>query len=208
MCNSHRRRLVRATVLGVCGALAASAAQAGTVETRTAFGRIEMVEEVRTLDPGEMPFMHMANEWTKLHLRWRSADGVVRIDVIDGGWTIEARVSAEAGQDLCIASADHLQYGGVAGEDEIKDQVREVIASLANGCPVVSPAAAVAHARTLADGATDFVAAEDGMRARALQLFKRPLTRCLAPPPPPRRSKADGPPVVPMFYGPPAPKCR
>ncbi len=201
-------RSVRAAVLGICAAWFAAAAQAGTVETRTPFGRIEMVEEVRTLDPGEAPLMHMPSEWTKLDLRWRSADGLVRVDVIDDGWIIKARVFAEAGKDLCIASADHLQYGGVAGEDEIKDQLREVIASFANECPVVSPADAVAQARTLADGAADFAAAEDGMRARALELFKRPLTRCLAPLPPPRRLKNDGPEVVPMFYGPPPPKCR
>lgn len=188
--------------------MVASTVQAGTVETRTSFGRIEMVEEVRTLDPGELPIMHMPNEWTKLHLRWRSADGAVRVDLIDDGRLIEAGVSAEAGRDLCAASADHLQYSGVAGEDEIKDGLREIIASLANGCPVVSPAVAVAHARTLADGAADFAAAEDGLRARALQLFKRPLTRCLAPLPPPRRSKAEGPRVVPISYGPPPPKCR
>jgi hypothetical protein len=188
--------------------LLASIAQAGTVETRMPFGRIEMIEEVRTLDRGELPIMHMPNEWTKLHLRWRSADGVVRVDVIDDGRIIEAGVSAEAGKEFCISSADHLQYSGVAGEAEIKDQLRNVIASLANGCPVVSPAAAIAHARTLADGAADFAAAENGMRVRALALFKRPLPRCLQPLPPPRRSKKDGLEVVPMFYGPPPPKCR
>jgi len=200
--------LVRAAALGVCAALVASVARAGTIETRTSFGRIEMVEEVRTPDPGELPIMDMPDTWTKLHLHWRSADGVVGVDVTDDGRIVEARVSAEAGKQFCISSADHLQYSGVAGEAEIKDQLQNLIASLAAGCPVIVPPTAVAHARTLADGGPDFAVAENAMRARALVLFQHPLTRCLAPLPPPRRSKKDGPEVIPMLDGPPSPTCR
>jgi hypothetical protein len=168
-----------------CLTLLAPAAQAGTVETRTAFGRIELVEEVRTRDPGEPPIMHVATEWTKLHLRWRSADGVVAVDVIDDGWMIEALVTATVGKASCVSSIDYLQYSGVAGEDEIADDLRAHIEWLpSGGCTMFSREASAGYARTLADGAKDFVAAEDGLRARARDLFKRPLSRCLAPPPP------------------------
>lgn len=176
MCNppgSHG--LARAAALGVCAALAATVAHAGTVETRTPFGRIEMVEEVRTRDPGEPPIMHVATEWTRLHLRWRSADGVMAVDVVDDGWIIGATAR---GAD-CSASSTHLQYSGVAGEAEIKDVVRELLASLDKACPRLPKGAA--YAPTLAQGDTDFAAAEDGLRSRALALFRRPPTRCLAP---------------------------
>jgi hypothetical protein len=153
----------------------ASAAQAGTVETRTPFGRIEVVEEVRTRDPGEIPIVHVETAWTKLHLRWRSQDGVMGVDVIDNGRIIEVFLN---GAD-CVARTDYLQYSGVAGELEIQDGVRELLASLDKACPRL-PAGA-AYAPTLADGAADFKAAEDGMRTRALVLFKRPPTRCLPP---------------------------
>ncbi|KRA56173.1 hypothetical protein ASD79_17595 [Caulobacter sp. Root655] len=177
MCSSIRpRRLVRAAVLGTCVAWFAAAAQAGTVETRTPFGRIEMVEEVRTRDPGEPPIMHVATEWTKLHLRWRSADGVMSVDVIDSGGIVQAAIE---GAD-CSASTAYLQYSGVAGEHEIVDGVRTLLALLDKDCPRLPSGAT--YATTLADGAADFVAAEDGLRSRALILFRRPLTRCLPPP--------------------------
>jgi hypothetical protein len=168
-------RSVRAAALGTCAAWLAAAAQAGTVETRTPFGRIEMVEEVRTRDPGEPAIMHVDTEWTQLHLRWRSADGVMSVDVIDSGWIIQAAIK---GAD-CSALTAHLQYSGVAGEDEIIDGVRTLLALLDKDCPRLPPGAT--YATTLADGAKDFAAAEDGFRAWARDLFKRPLTRCLAP---------------------------
>lgn len=176
MCKSIRsRRLVGVAVLAAWSALAASVAQAGTVETRTPFGRIELVEQVRTRDPGEPPIMHVATEWTNLHLRWRSLDGVMSVEVIDSGAMIEAVVN---GAD-CSASTSYLQYSGVAGELAITQGVRDLLASLEKLCPRLPPGAA--YSRTLADGAADFAAAEDGLRARALALFKRPLTRCLPP---------------------------
>jgi hypothetical protein len=180
----RRHRPVHAVVLAACASLAASAVQAGTTETRTAFGRIEMVEEVRVRDPGEPPIMHVATEWTKLHLRWRSVDG----------WMIEALFTATVGEASCVSSINYLQYSGVAGEHEIEDDVRAHIARLpSGGCTILSPEAATGYARTLADGAKDFAAAEDGFRARARDLFKRPATRCLAPP----FSKAGQPAVIP-----------
>jgi hypothetical protein len=192
-------RLFRAAALGICASLAASVVQAGTTETRTAFGRIEMIEEVRVRDPGEPPIMHVATEWTKLHLRWRSADGGMSIDVIDDGWMIEALFTATVGKASCVSSTNYLQYSGVAGEYEIEDSVRAHIAWLrSGGCTMLTREAAAGYARTLADGAEDFAAAEDGLRARARDLFKRPLTRCLAPAPP----KTGEPILAPMPFQP------
>lgn len=193
-------RSIRAAALGICAILTAPAGvRAGTTETRTTFGTIEMVEEVRTRDPGELPIMHVATEWTKLHLRWRSADGVVAVDVIDDGTMIEARVNATVGKAFCVSSINYLQYSGVAGEHEIEDDVRAQIAWLpSGGCNILSREAATGYARTLADGAKDFAAAEDGFRARARDLFKRPLTRCLEPPFP----KEGQPAWVPMPFQP------
>ena len=159
--------------------MAASGVQAGTTETRTAFGRIELVKEVRVRDPGEPPIMHMATEWTKLHLRWRTVDGVVAVDVIDDGRMIEARVTATVGKASCISSINYLQYSGVAGERAIRDEVRAHVAWLpSGGCTILSREAAAGYAATLADGQDDFAAAEDGLRTVARDLFKRP-TRCL-----------------------------
>jgi hypothetical protein len=189
MCNSYRSSSpFHAVGLGVCVVWLASAAQAGTVETRTAFGRIEMVEEVRTRDPGEPPIMHVATEWTKLHLRWRSVDGLMAVDVVDDGRMIEANVTVGTGEPRCSTSAHYLQYRGAAGEAEIESELRALIARFATWCPIVSTTTGTSYARSLADGASDFVEAEDGLRAGARDLFKRPPTRCLAP----RPSKARG----------------
>lgn len=158
-----------------------------------------MVEEVRVRDPGEPPIMHVATEWTKLHLRWRSVDGGMIIDVIDDGWMIGALFTATVGEASCVSSINYLQYSGVAGEHEIEDDVRAHIARLpSGGCTILSPEAAIGYARTLADGVKDFAAAEDGFRARARDLFKRPPTRCLAPPFP----KAGQPAVIPLPFQP------
>lgn len=190
----------RTAPLVACLVLAASQAHGGTVETRTPFGTIEMVEEVRTRDPGEPPIMHVATEWTKLHLRWGSTDGVVTVDLIDDGWMIEAVVAAKGASTSCITSVDHLQYSGAAGEYEIADQMRVVLAWLKT-CPGVSSKAAAGYARTLADGAADLTRAEDGLRARARALFRRTPVRCLPP-----ILKKDEPPVIPLpFQG---PVCR
>lgn len=207
MRNSIRPcRLVSAAVLGACAVWLTAAAQAGTVETRTPFGRIEMVEEVRTRDPGEPAIMHVATEWTKLYLHWRSADGVMTVDVIDNGWMITADIRASAGKPSCSTGANYLQYRGVAGESEIENELRTVIARFPQWCSIVSPATGADYARTLADGADDLAAAEDRLRTRANDLFKRPLTRCLAPPP---RSKKAGPEVIMMTLdGPPPLPCR
>jgi hypothetical protein len=206
MRNSVRSHpLVRAVALAGCVALLTPAAQAGTVETRTSFGRIEMVEEVRTLDPGELPIMHMPNEWTKLHLRWRSLDGVMSVDVVDDGWMMKADITATFGKATCFTYRDHLQYRGLAGESEIPDQVRDAMMSFDENCSELSPKTRAAYARTLADAAQDLAVAEDGMRTRARVLFKRSLVRCVAPPP---RSKSERLDPIPMPYGPPPPDCR
>lgn len=206
MCNQIRRSVV-VVALGL-GVLLAATAQADTVETRTAFGRIERVEEVRTRDPGEPPIMHVATEWMRLHLRWRSLDGVMSVDVVDDGWRIKAYANATVGKASCVSSADYLQYRGVAGESEIEAGVRDLIARVvAGGCTLVSHEAAAVYVRTLADGADDFAAAEDGLRARARDLFKRPPTRCLVPPRPPPPKK--GQPEIVMIFEPfQAPPCR
>lgn len=202
MCNQTRRRqsAVIAVALSFCALVAAGGARAGTVETRTPFGRIEMVEEVRTRDPGEPPIMHVATEWTKLHLRWRSRDGVVSVDIVDDGWMIKAYVDATVGKASCLSSVNYLQYSGVAGESEIEAEVRDLIARLlaTRGCALVSREVSADQVRTLADGAEDFAAAEVGLRARARDLFKRPPTRCLAPPPqpPPPRPKKGQPEIL------------
>jgi len=190
MRNQTYRSIVAAT-LGL-GVFLAGAAQAGTVETRTPFGRIEMVEEVRRRDPGEPPIMHVATEWTRLHLRWRSLDGVVALDVVDDGWRIKANIEVRIGQASCLSSADYLQYSGVAGEYDIAGEVRALIARLpTSGCAFFSREASAGYVRTLADGVHDFAVAEDGLRARAGDLFKRPPTRCLVPLPSPRPKKGQ-----------------
>jgi hypothetical protein len=172
-------------------ALAASQAHAATVEKATRFGVIAVVEEERRRDPGQVPLIHVADEWTKLHLRWTSRDGVMTVDVADDGERIEAVVDGAG----CSSSSSYLQYSG-AGELEIADMVRGVLASLDRACPRF--AKGVAYAPTLADGAEDFAAAEAAMRAQAVVLFKRPSTRCL----PPRDQ-------IPMVAGPyQAPPCR
>jgi hypothetical protein len=209
MCNQIRSRPVaQAAFLGACAAwLTAASAQAGTVETRTPFGRIEMVEEVRTRDPGEPAIMHVATEWTKLYLHWRSADGVMTVDVIDNGWMITADIRASAGKPSCSTGANYLQYRGVAGESEIENELRTVIARFPQWCSIVSPATGADYARTLADGADDLAAAEDRLRTRSIDLFKHPPTRCLAPPP--TRSNKAGPEVFMMTLDGPRPlPCR
>ncbi len=210
MCKSHGScRSVPVAALGIFAALAASAAVAGTVETRTAFGRIEMVEEAWTLDPGATPLIGMANAWTKLHLRWRSADGLMAVDVIDDGWMITADLSAGVGKPSCSTSINYLQYSGVAGEFEIQPELRAAIARFAKWCPVVSPATGARYAATLADGAVDFVAAENGLRTRTRERFGRSPARCLTPAPPPPGSRNKGPQLPVMALdGPPILPCR
>ena len=160
--------------LVACLALAAFQAHAATVEKTTRFGAIALVEEERRRDPGQAPLIHAADQWTKLHLRWTSRDGVMSVDVADDGEWIEATVDGAG----CSTASSYLQYGGV-GELEIADGVRDLLASLDRICPRFVKG--MAYAPTLADGAGDFAAAEAAMKARSIVLFKRPPTRCLPP---------------------------
>lgn len=155
--------------------LAVSASvRAETVEQRTAFGAVVLVQEVRTRDPGQPPIMHMADEWTKLHLRWTAATGDMTIEIVDDGHAL----SIAADGHECALRSTYERYARQTGEPALWRQMQAYLQQLAKVCPRISRVEVRAYGRALAGAEDDFVAGVEALKKRAALVFKHDLGRC------------------------------
>jgi hypothetical protein len=159
-----------ATAITICW----SAARAETVMQETSFGAFTLVREIKTRDPGEPLIMHVATEWTKLHLRWRSRTGDMRVELIDNGGMLEIDMDGHE----CSSGARYLRYGKRLGEPALWSDMNSMLASLTKICPRIEPARRAAYAAEFALARDDYVAGIEALKKRAARLLNPSLTRC------------------------------
>jgi hypothetical protein len=81
--------------------------EARITETSTSLGAYVLIEEVSALEAGETPIMHVNRNWTKLHLRFVTADKVAIVDVVDDG----QRLAIEIETSKCFSTTWPVEYG-------------------------------------------------------------------------------------------------
>ncbi len=154
--------------------LLAVAAWSGTVEHRTAFGSMTLIQEEWTRDPGELPMIHAPNAWKKLHLRWDAREGDMSVELLDDGRVLQIGVR---GHD-CLQAATFFHYARRTGEPALwRDMVGQLDA-LAKACPRISAERREALSREFADARDDFVVGVEALKKRAATVVARDLNRC------------------------------
>jgi hypothetical protein len=147
---------------------------AKTVERKTKIGTLLLVEENRTSDPGEPPPLHIANEWTKLHLRWIALSGDMTIDLEDDGHMLQIVVD---GHD-CIGSAPFQRYRQREGEPEIWAEMHSSLLAVLKACPRIGADQAAIYIRGLREAGADFAVGVEALKHLARQTFRNTLARC------------------------------
>lgn len=150
------------------------AVDAKTVATNTSFGAIELVQEVRTRDPGEPEVMHVATEWTKLRLLWASQAGDMTVRLEDDGEMLDIYV---AGHD-CLSRAPFQRYRNEIGEPALWNSVLANMRNLMSACPRVSASQSRSYTREISNSADDFVPAVEALKSRTHTVFRSDLKRC------------------------------
>lgn len=152
----------------------AVAAWSGTVEHRTAFGSMTLIQEEWTRDPGELPIMHAPDAWKKLHLRWDAREGDVSVELLDDGRVLQIGVR---GHD-CLQAATFYHYARRTGEPALwRDMVGQLDA-LGKICPRISAERRQALNREFATARDDFVVGVEALKKRAATVVARDLNRC------------------------------
>lgn len=159
--------------LMLCFAAGAPSAAATAEQTRS-FGTVALIEEVRTLEPDEPPIMHVATEWTKLHLRWRSQDGALIVNLTDDGEMLQIDVKTRA---ECFLTAPYQRFR-TGGEPALWQAMTSAAHDLLRACPRVKRAPALSYIRELGQSAADFRTGVEAMKSRSTGLFGKTLKRC------------------------------
>lgn len=145
---------------------------AATVKQSQSFGSLALIEEV-TLNADEPPIMHFATEGTKLHLRWRSQDGSVTVDLTDDGGMLQIDVKTDA---ECILSAPHQRFS-TGGESALWQAMTTAVRDLLRACSRVKPAAVLSYLRELGQSENDFEIGVKAMKSRSTLSFGKTLRR-------------------------------
>jgi hypothetical protein len=147
---------------------------AATVEQSRSFGTIALIEEVRTREPDEPLIMHVATEWTKLHLRWRSEDSSLIVNLTDDGGMLQ--INVKTGFE-CFLSAPYQRFR-TGGEPALWQAMTTAARDLLRACPRVRRTAALSYLRELGQSATDFQTGVAAMKSRSILLWGKTLKRC------------------------------
>jgi len=143
----------------------------GVTETRRAIGAYELVERTYRLEPGEVPIMHVTQNYATLALTF--GDATFNVSLVDTGNV----VSFEAGGTGCLGSQWPLRWRGKRGERELfRDMVRYV-ASLEKSCGRDRAVSRGFLARLKASR-PDFAVAVEAMKTRVLEIMRPLRSRC------------------------------
>ncbi|MDQ0250110.1 uncharacterized protein YjeT (DUF2065 family) [Sphingomonas kyeonggiensis] len=159
---------------GLLPLMLAVAAWSGTVEHRTAFGSMTLIQEEWTRDPDQVPMIHAPNAWKKLHLRWDAREGDMSVELLDDGRVLQIGVR---GHDCLQASTFH-HYARRTGEPALWREMVGQLDTLAKACPRVSALRREALGREFAAARDDFVAGVEALKKRAATVVARDLNRC------------------------------
>ena len=163
------KSLARMLIATLAFAIALGAHAASAADRAARFGALS-VEQSAKIGPG-------GSVEDRLHLRWRSADGLAWLDLIDDGETMRGEADARS----CRVTIHYQKYDWRAGEPRLRRRLSGMLDSMAEYC---SNVAAGDRARwrseyQLAEG--DFPAAIEEMKRRALLLFDGEMKRCRQP---------------------------
>lgn len=162
---------------GLLSLLLAVAAWSGTVEHRTGFGSMTLIQEEWTRDPSQPPMIHAPNAWKKLHLRWQAPDGDLTVALVDNGRILQIDTSGHG----CLRSAYYYGYGRKTGEPLLWRAMTGELRAFATACPRVPAMRAAAYAKAFAGTRDDFVAGVEALKKRAVTVVATNLARCSPP---------------------------
>ena len=174
MVHQAEMRLANLGFLLMLSFAAGGPSAAATVEQSRSFGTIALIEEVRTREPNEPPWMHGATDWTKLHLRWRSQDGSLIVDLTDDGEMLQIHGERKGG---CLLSAPYQRFR-TGGEPALWQAMTMAARELLRTCPGVQHTEGRFYLRELGQSANDFQAGVAAMKSRSISLFGKTLKRC------------------------------
>jgi len=157
--------------------MVAFAAWSGTVEHRTSFGSVTLIQQAWTRDPSQPPIMHVPNSWKKLHLRWDAPDGDMAVSLIDDGQILEIAVE---GHD-CSSSGPYRHYRRRIGEPILWMQMQTQMLVLMRLCPRISRDQSIAYLRAFGGTRDDFIAGVEALKKRAAIFLGPKLERCRPP---------------------------
>jgi hypothetical protein len=157
--------------------LVALAAWSGTIEHRTSFGSMTLIQEEWTRDPETPPIMHAPDAWTKLHLRWEAPGGDVEVELLDDGRILQIGVRGYE----CLRAATFYHYAQRVGEPALWQDMARQLDALTKACPRVPTARRAALVREFAGTRDDFVPGVEALKKRAATVVARTLKRCSFP---------------------------
>ncbi|WP_448661856.1 hypothetical protein ACG3SL_14380 [Sphingomonas sp. CJ20] len=168
------RRFLPALALFVSLGAGGVAAPAETTERASNFGAITVVEEVRTRDPGAPPVMHVATEWTRLHLRWQTQDRRLSVTLRDDGEMLDIDVSAGD----CLLFARYQRFEPAKGEPALWRSMIAAVRTQLQRCAGIKPSAATSYQAEMRRADSDFALAVEAMKDRSRVVFGPNLKRC------------------------------
>ena len=143
----------------------------GVTETRRTIGAYQLVERTYRLEPGEVPIMHVRQNYSTLALTF--GDAAFNVALVDTGQA----VSFETGGSGCLGSQWPLRWRETRGERVLFRDLVRAVASLQRTCGR-DPAVSRAFLARLRASQPDFVAAVEAMKARAVEILGPLRNRC------------------------------
>ena len=153
-------------------------------EARQTIGAYELVERTYRLGPGEVPIMHIRQDYSTLGLTF--GDAAFSASLVDTGQV----VSFEARGTRCASSQWPLKWQMKRGEPGLFRNFVRFVAALQRAC-TSDPAVSLAFVARLKASQANFAEAVEVMKARAVEIMGPLRNRC-RPMPAPR-----GGPVIP-----------
>ena len=151
--------------------LTGAAPVTGVTETRRTIGAYELVERTHRLEPGEVPIMHIRQDYSTLALSF--GDAAFNVSLVDTGQVL----SFEASGTRCGSSQWPLRWQGKRGEPGLFRDFVRFVAALQRAC-TSDPAVNRAFVMRLRASRIDFIEGVEQMKARAVAILGPLRNRC------------------------------
>ena len=172
--------------------LTGAAPAAGVTETRRTIGAYALIERTHRLEPGEVPIMHVRQDYSTLALTF--GDAAFSVSLVDTGQVVSFEIDGTG----CVGGQWPLRWRSTRGEPELFREMLRYVGSLDRLCQRKGTVNRAFLARLKASRA-NFVEAVEVMKARAVEIMGPLRNRC--GPIPVRRG-------MPVISGDPFDPCR